>query len=82
MDFQASPRRGAEADFEALLELLSTRDIIMLSLCRYPYVTGNERKKRRNMYQLKHLGLSMFVNDVDTIRLLMHETGIVGFLPN
>jgi hypothetical protein len=34
------------------------------------------------MYQLKHLGLSMFVNDVDTIRLLMHETGIVGFLPN
>jgi hypothetical protein len=63
-----------------LFDLLFTRDIITLSLsCRYVYaVAEDERKKRWNINKL----LSVFVNDVDTFQLLMHETGgvLVGQL--
>ena len=62
------------------IDIWFTRDIIKLSLsCRYVYaVAEDERKKRWNINKL----LSVFVNDVDTFRLLMHETGgvLVGQL--
>ena len=58
-----------------VLDLLSTRDLITLSLtCKYIYaVAEHERKKRQGIDQL----LSVFVNDVDNFRQLMRKTGSV-----